>query len=285
MWIICGFISAFLLGIYDICKKRSVQDNAVLPVLALSMICSTLFLTPVAVFKVPPLDLHTHLLIFIKACIILCSGLCSYFGIKQVPLTIAAPIGATRPMWVIMGAVLIFGERLEWYQWIAVGVVMCAFMAFSLIGKKEGFSLKNPYLILVVCGMLLGAASGIYDKHLLRNIDRHAVQFYYAAEQAIMMSIIVMCIWWPKRNEGTPFKWHWTIAGISFFWVTSDFIYFYALSQPDAMLSILSVIRRTGTIIPFTYGAIRMHDSNTCPKAIALAFVLIGVIVLALTQA
>lgn len=284
MWIALGFLSAILLGIYDICKKRSVEGNAVLPVLLLSMSCSTLLLTPLAITKVPSLDWHTHLLIFFKACLVLGSGMCGYYGIKHVPLTIAAPIGATRPMWVIMGAVLIFGERLEWYQWIAVSMVLVAFMAFSLIGRKEGFSFRNPYIWLVVAGMLFGAASGVYDKHLLRNIDRYAVQFYYAIEQALMMLVIVAIVWWPKRNEGTKFQWRWSIVGISLFWVTSDLAYFHALSMPDSMLSILSVIRRTGTIIPFTYGAVVMKDANTKPKAAALAIVLVGVIILALTQ-
>jgi len=284
MWVLLGFISAVLLGIYEICKKRSVQDNAVLPVLLLSMCCSTLLLTPFAITKVPSLDWHTHLLIFLKACLVLSSGMCAYFGIKHVPLTIATPIGATRPMWVILGAVLIFGERLEWYQWIAIVVVLAAFLAFSLIGKKEGFSFSNRYLCLVIAGMLLGAASGIYDKYLLRNIDRYAVQFYYALEQALMMLVIVAVVWWPRRSEGTRFQWRWSIVGISLFWVASDFVYFQALSMPDSMLSILSVIRRTGTIIPFTYGAIVMKDANTKPKAVALTVVLLGVIALALTQ-
>jgi len=283
MWILLGFISAILLGIYEICKKKSVQENAVLPVLMLSMCCSTLLLTPIAIIKVPSLDWQTHILIFFKACLVLSSGIFAYFGIKHVPLTIATPIGATRPMWVILGAVLIFGERLEWYQWIAVGIVILAFLAFSLIGKKEGFSFKNRYIWLVIAGMLFGVISGIYDKYLLRNIDRYAVQFYYALEQATMMLIIVAIVWWPKRNEGTKFIWRWSIVGVSLFWVASDFAYFYALSMADSMLSILSVIRRTGTIIPFAYGAIVMHDENTKPKALALSAVLIGVIILALT--
>lgn len=282
MWILFGFISAFLLGIYEICKKKSVQDNSVLPVLCISMICSTLLLIPIAVPHIPSLDIKTHLLIFIKACMILGSGLCSYYGIKNVPLTIASPIGATRPMWVILGAVIIFGERLTIFQWCAISLVTISFFVFSTIGKKEKQSFNNKYILLVIAGMLLGAASGIYDKYLLRNINRYAVQFYYALEQAIMMLIIVGFIWCGNKKILKDFKWKWSIVGISLFWVATDLAYFYALSQPDAMLSILSAIRRTGTIIPFMYGVFVMHDKNIVPKAIALTGVLIGVIALAL---
>ncbi len=284
MWLLFGFISAFLLGCYDICKKTSVDGNAVLPVLLTSMVCSTLLQIPLAITQIPELDAHTHLLIFIKACLIMSFGLTTYFGIRRVPLTIASPIGATGPMWVVMGAVMLFGEHLEWHQWIAIAVTLLSFMAFSMIGKKEGFSFRNPYVWLVIAGTLIGACSGLYDKYALQglNINRYAFQFFYASEQALMMLIFVLIFWWPKRHEGIRFKWRWSILGISLFWVTSELTYFYALSQPDAMLSMLSVIRRTGVIIPFIYGTIVLHDKNTRLKAVALTGVLIGVTALAL---
>lgn len=287
MWILLGFLSAALLGIYDICKKESVRDNAVLPVLLSSMVCSTLLLTPLWISHSSELTLnaHQHLLVFIKALIICTSGMCTYSGIKHVPLSLASPIAATRPAWVILGAVLIYGEVLSWIGWLAVCVVLCGLIAFSLIGKNEGFNIKNNrYLWLVIAGMLLGACSGIYDKYLLREMDRTAVQFYYAAEQALMMAAIVAVFWWPRRHQGTPFQWRWSIVGISLFWVTSDFVYFYALSQPGAMISVMAVIRRSGAIIPFLYGIVFMHDKQFKPKAVALTVVLLGVITLALTH-
>ncbi len=286
MWLLFGFISAALLGCYDICKKVSVDNNAVLPVLLTSMVCSTLLQVPLAITQIPVLDAHTHLLIFIKSCLIMTFGLTTYFGIRKVPLTIASPIGATGPMWVVMGAVMLFGEQLEWYQLIAIAVTLLSFLAFSMIGKKEGFSFSNPYVWLVIVGTLIGACSGLYDKYMLQglSINRYAFQFFYAAEQAIMMSIFVAIFWWPKRNEGIRFKWRWSILGISLFWVTSELAYFYALSQDGAMLSVLSVIRRTGVIIPFIYGTVALHDKNTRLKAVALTGVLIGVAALALMQ-
>lgn len=286
MWILYGLISALLLGVYDVCKKHSVQQNAVIPVLLLSMCCSTLLLLPMAIVHVPSLSWHTHFLIWIKACLILASGLCGYMGLKYVPITLAAPINATRPIWVVLLAVLLFGESLSVWQIVAVVLVLLSFMLFSMLGAREGFSLKNRFVVLVVLGMLFGAASALYDKYLLTVVDvnRYAMQFYYAFDQALMMFVIVALFWWPRRRLDTPFSWRWSIPCISLFWVASDFVYFYALTQPAAMLSMLSPIRRSGVVIPFLYGAFILRDKNIKGKALALAGVLVGIAIMALSE-
>ena len=295
MWVLYAFLSAALLGIYDICKKKSVTDNAVMPVLLSTMCFSSLLLltlmgltalgwVPADTMPVPRLNMQQHLLVFIKALIILTSGMCTYHGIKHVPLTLAAPIGATRPAWVILGGVLLFGERLSWQGWVAIGIVLCGLMAFSMIGNKEVALKSSPHLWLVIAGMLLGACSGVYDKYILTEVDRTAVQFFYAVEQAAMMAVLVAVLWWPHRRQDTPFHWRWSILGVSLFWVASDYVYFYALSQAGALISVIAVIRRSGTVIPFLYGALRMHDARVKPKAVALGIVLTGVILLACMQ-
>ena len=44
MWLLLAFLSATLLGFYDVFKKKSLKDNAVLPVLFLN----TFFSSPVS---------------------------------------------------------------------------------------------------------------------------------------------------------------------------------------------------------------------------------------------
>lgn len=49
MWIILAFVSATFLGFYDISKKAALKDNAVLPVLLLNTIFSTLIFSPLLI--------------------------------------------------------------------------------------------------------------------------------------------------------------------------------------------------------------------------------------------
>jgi transporter family protein len=150
-----------------------------------------------------------------------------------------------------------------------------------VVGKKEGISFRtNKWFWFIVMATLTGAVSGLYDKYLMKQYDHMAVQVYYTFYQAVIMGIITLFLWAPTRSKTTPFKFRWSIAFISFFLVSADFVYFYALTLPDSLISVVSTIRRAGVVVPFLYGAMVMHDKNIKLKIIDLIGVLIGMYLL-----
>lgn len=294
MWLFLAFISAILLGSYEVFKKVSLKDNAVIPVIFVSILFSCLTLIPFlfiseffpdiikeSIFFVPHVDLHAHLLFILKAVIVLTSWFFAYFALKHLPLSLASPIKATQPVWTVVGAMLIFGEKLNGYQAAGVGITLVSFFMFSVVGKKEGISLRtNKWFWFLVMATLTGALSGLYDKYLMNRYDVMSVQVYYTFYQAVIMGIITLFLWAPTRHKTTPFKFKWAIAYISLFLVTADFVYFYALTLPESMISVVSTIRRSGVIVPFLYGAIILRDKNIKLKIIDLIGVLIGMFLL-----
>ena len=109
MWLSLAFLSAFLLGCYEVCKKKSLDNNAVIPVLFLNTcFCSLLFLPCIvlsygfpelmrnSLFYVPPSTGHEHIYIIGKAALVLTSWTCAYFATKHLPITIAGPIKASH---------------------------------------------------------------------------------------------------------------------------------------------------------------------------------------------
>jgi len=294
MWLILAFISALLLGTYDVFKKVSLQKNAVIPVLFTSILFSSVTLFPFVfisrffphllegtLFFVPTVDFQTHLLFIVKAIIVLSSWLFAYFAMKHLPISIASPIKATQPVWVVLGAVLFFGEKLNVYQAAGVGLTLVSFFMFSVVGKKEGISFKsNKWFWYIVMATLTGAISGLYDKYLMKQFDHMAVQVYYTFYQAAIMGIITLFLWVPTRKKTTPFQFRWSIAFISLFLVSADFVYFYALTLPDSLISVVSTIRRAGVIVPFFYGAMIMRDKNIKLKVVDLIGVLVGMLLL-----
>jgi len=294
MWLLLAFISAILLGSYEVFKKVSLKENAVIPVILVSILFSCAVLTPFlfiseffpdllkdSVFFVPRVDFHAHLLFVLKAAIVLTSWLFAYFALKHLPLSLASPIKATQPVWTVIGATLLLGEKLNGYQTAGVGVTLISFFLFSVVGKKEGISLKtNKWFWFIVMATLTGALSGLYDKYLMNRYDVMSVQVYYTYYQAIIMGIITLFLWAPTREKTTPFEFKWSIAFIAFFLVTADFIYFYALTLPHSMISVVSTIRRSGVIVPFLYGAIVLRDKNIKLKIVDLIGVLIGMFLL-----
>jgi drug/metabolite transporter (DMT)-like permease len=298
MWIFLALISAVLLGIYDIFKKISLKNNAVIPVLAASILISALCFIPVILFSylnpekaqslflyVPEIDWHVHLFILLKALIVLGSWMSAYFGMKNIPITIFSPIRATQPMWTVLGAFLIFSERLTPIQLMGVVITILSFYLFSLAGLKEGISWKkNKWIWLIILATFLGAVSGLYDKHLMQQYDRIAVQVYSTVYQAVTMILVLLFLWFPTRKKTTPFQWRWAIAGISLFLILADFVYFWSLSLDGALISVVSTIRRSGAVVPFLYGALFLHEKNLKVKAILLSGVLLGVILLYVGQ-
>jgi len=294
MWLLLAFISAILLGSYEVFKKVSLNDNAVIPVIFVSILFSCLTLTPFlfiseffpdllknSIFFVPRVDFHAHMLFILKAIIVLTSWLFAYFALKHLPLSIASPIKATQPMWTVLGAMLIFGEKLNGFQAAGIGITLVSFFLFSVVGKKEGISLKtNKWFWFIVMATLTGALSGLFDKYLMNRYDVMSVQVYYTFYQAIIMGLITLFLWAPTRKKTTPFKFKWAIFWISSFLVTADFVYFYALTLPDSMISIVSTIRRSGVIVPFLYAAFVLRDKNIKLKIIDLIGVLIGMFLL-----
>lgn len=300
MWLLLAFLSAALLGFYDAFKKKSLRDNAVLPVLFLNTLFSSLIFLPFillsdcgdglqgTIFYVPQAGWEVHKYVLLKSVIVLSSWTFGYFGMKYLPLTIVGPINATRPVMVLVGALLVFGERLNLYQWIGVLMAVISFFMLSRSGKKEGIDFKhNKYIFYVVLAAVTGAVSGLYDKYLMApvaegglGLDRMVVQSWYNIYQLLMMGVVIALLWLPKRAETTPFRWDWCIILISLFLSAADFVYFYSLSLEGAMISIVSMVRRGSVIVSFLCGAMFFREKNLKSKVVDLALVLIGMIFL-----
>lgn len=302
MWLILAFVSATFLGFYDSSKKASLKGNAVLPVLLINTIISTVLFSPFLADYLFDLNwfrsgllstapygqdnellngttLHAHLLVVLKAFIVLSSWICGYFGLKHLPLTIVGPINATRPVLVLVGAMLLFGERLNGYQWIGVLLSIFSIYMMSRAGKKENIDFKsNKWVWCVAAATILGAISGLYDKFIMKSLNPMFVQSWFNFYQMVIMTAVCGILWYPKRHQTTPFHWSWAIPLISIFICLADFAYYTSLHDADSMISVVSLVRRSSVIISFICGALIFKERNLRAKALDLALILLGMI-------
>ena len=335
MWLVLAFVSATFLGFYDTSKKASLKGNAVLPVLFLNTVFSTLIFSPFLLDYIggfgwftgtfldtapfpdcahvlggaqsldtqqlptspcSPLAARTfntslsnselgattfvvraHLLVVLKAFIVLSSWICGYFGLKHLPLSLVGPINATRPVLVLVGATLIFGERLNPYQWAGVLLTILSVFLMSHTGKKEDIDFKSNKWIWCLAGaVFMGAVSGLYDKFIMKQLSPMFVQSWFNFYQMIIMAAICGLLWYPRRKESTPFTWRWSIPLISLFICIADFAYFTSLNNPESMISVVSLVRRSSVIVSFACAALIFKERNLRAKAIDLALILLG---------
>ena len=290
MWLTLAFTSAALLGFYDVAKKKSLTGNAVLPVLLLNTLFSSLVFLPAllsaecglgwfegTVLEASPGTLHAHGLVALKSVIVLTSWIFGYFGMKHLPITIVGPINATRPVMVLVGAMLVFGERLNACQWAGVLLALVSLFMLSRSSRREGVDFAhNVWILCIALAAVMGAVSGLYDKYIMARLDPVFVQSWYNLYQLGMMSVVVGILWWPRRHATTPFHWSWAIPLISVFLSLADFAYLFALRDPDAMISVVSMVRRGSVVVSFLCGAVLFRERNLRSKAVDLAFILVG---------
>ena len=296
MWVVLAVLSALCLGCYDVSKKRSLENNSVADVLLFSLLISSALLVlplllsrcvvdrglidiaQVELIYVPHVGWQEHILIFLKSCLVLSSWICSYMAIKHLPLSIVSPMQATRPMWTLLGALVIFGEVLNGWQWLGVVCALGSIFAFSLVEHKSlTTSAKDKrYYWFLVMAIILGSASGLYDKYMMQRIDHNAVQVYYTFYQSLLMLLFWLIRRRHLRNTTETFHWRWEVAAISVFLILSDYVYLLALTYPESLIAIVSTIRRSGTIIPFLYGILYLREAEPKKKIACLSGVVLG---------
>ena len=289
MWIAYALISALCLGFYDVVKKLALKGNNVFIVLFINTLFCTLFMSPFLIGTlidstsnfviVKPFN---HLLLFTKAVIVTSSWLLGYFAIKNLPLTIQSSINAFRPVLVLVGAIIIFGEQLNTLQWIGILLGFLSLLWVGFLGKREGFSLRrNKWIWAGLASVVLWAASGLYDKFLMMHFKPINVEAWYSFYQLVIMTIVMICF----RNQlkqRDQFKWRWSILMISIFICIADLTYFFALSEPDSLVSIASMLRRGSALVAFFYGIFILHEKDVKLKIIDQCILILGVVFLVL---
>lgn len=299
MWVILSLTSAFLLGFYDIFKKKSVTANAIAPVLFCSTLVSAVLFIPILLisiydpslfssgfltnFYVEPISWKSHLLIVGKTAMVLCSWMFSYSAMKNLPITVVGPVNQLRPAISLILLLIVFQEHLTTHQWIGVVLAILSFYLMNRSGKKEGIQFKsNKWVIMLLASALIVAFSGIYDKFLLskQQMSPVTVQSWYTIYQFVLMSVFILCVWWHRRKEH-PFEWRWSIVVMALFVSVADCIYLAGLKQEAAVIVLIPLILNgVRLVVSFTYGALCFKEKNIRSKIIPLLMVLAALVFL-----
>lgn len=296
-WVLLSLISAFLLGFYDIFKKRTVVGNAIIPVLFYSTLISGLIFLPFIIashfcpdwftgafwkqFYVEPLTARQHLLVFGKTAIILVSWMFSYSAMKNLPITVVGPVNQLRPAISLLLLFAIFQEHLTWMQWLGVVLALVSFYLMNRSGKLEGIQFKtNKWVYMLLGSAILVALSGVYDKFLLsgESISPTTIQAWYTVYDFLMMAILFFAFWRPKRSE-QPFEWRGGIILMAVFVSIADVIYLSGLNQKAAVIVLIPLILYgVRLLVSFAYGAVFFKEKNIRSKIVPLLMVIAALV-------
>ena len=285
-WILA---SCVVLSLYDLGKKASVRGNAVFPTLLGSTLAGWLAVTAFLVWRgtfaaalaTPPRHV---LLLLVKSAVVGASWTATYMALRTLPITCAAPIRATGPLWTLVGAIVVFAEVPSVVQAVGMAMVIAGCVVFSFSARHEGIDFRRDRAIwLAFLGTVLGSCSALYDKHLLRGLGiPTATVLWWFMGGMCAIYFVAAAAWFRGARESSPFSWRWTIPMVGLLLAISDACYFNAISVPGARISVLSMIRRASVVLTFFLGGAVFHETNLRRKAFALAAILAGVAVLCL---
>ena len=293
MWMYLGLLAALFLGLHNLCKKHAVQGNEVFPVLLGTVGSSFIFLLPFFIgsiyypeftkglgFFIEPIPWQTHGFIFIKSAIMASSWVLAYQALKHLPITIVTPIRSAGPFFTFIGAILIYDEKPNGLQWVGFFLIIFSVMLYSKIGKKEGINFKrNKWIFAIIAATFLGASSGLYDKFLIQSLflDPQTLLFWFSFYVILILLVILSITWFPFADKRKAFKWRWTIPAGGILLTSADYFYFKALQDPEALIMLLSAIKRSQIIIAVVVGGLIFKEQNKRKKLVPLVGIMLGV--------
>lgn len=293
MWMYLGLLAALFLGLHSLCKKHAVQGNEVFPVLLGTVSSGFIFIASFYVLSIfypeyaqekgydfQDITLKTHGFIMIKSAIMAASWVLAYQALKHLPITIVTPIRSAGPFFTFIGAIVIYKESPNFYQWIGFFVIIFSVILYSRIGKKEGIDFKrNKWIFAIIGATFLGASSGLYDKFLIQslNLNPQTLLFWFCLYTVLILLVILCITWFPYAEKRKAFKFRWTIIAVGVLLQAADYFYFKALQDPDALIMLLSAIKRSQLIIAVVIGGLVFKEQNKRKKLLPLAGILTGV--------
>ncbi|RCW90658.1 EamA family transporter [Winogradskyella arenosi] len=293
MWMYLGLLAALFLGLHNLCKKHAVQGNEVFPVLLGTVSSGFLFIASFCLlslyypeyaiangYNFQKLPWSTHGFIFIKSAIMTSSWILAYQALKHLPITIVTPIRSAGPFFTFIGAILIYQERPNVLQWIGFFLIIFSVILYSKIGKKEGINFKrNKWIFAIIGATFLGASSGLYDKFLIQNLSLNpqTLQFWFCFYTILILLVILTVTWFPYAEKRRAFTFRWSIIAVGVLLQAADYFYFKALQDSDALIMLLSAIKRSQILIAVVVGGLVFKEQNKRKKLVPLLGIMIGV--------
>ena len=300
MWVLLAVFSAILLGTYDVAKKQALRKNGTFAVLLVATALSTLFVSPF--LRIGPAQ--DHLKLALKAVLVTASWVSGMEGLKRLPLTTVSTIKGSRPVFVVLFSIILFGERLNWMQWLGIAIVLGALYMLGFTSRRDASAqVRKTGFIWMGISVLTGVASALYDKYIMKGMEPMFVQSWTNLFITIILALCVLVKRLvvsgragrassdrlrPRSREwegalpasSDKFRWDWTLVLVAVLITGADALYFFALKQPDALLSIISVVRRASVLVTFVLGAIIFHEGNIRAKGLNMLLMAAGVVLL-----
>lgn len=220
---------------------------------------------------------YTFFLVAVKSFAVFVAWTASFAALKKVPVSVYGITDMSRVIFATIMSVLFLHESLT-----VKGVISLILVAGGLYfankrqpDGEEQFSMKYTWLIIFSCFM--NAVSGILDKYImsLGVITSSVLQFYFM----LMLSVMYLAYIVIKKEKfqlATALKNPWLYA-LSLSLVFGDRLLFTANSDPESLVSVMTVVKQSSAIVTIILGKLIYNEKNIRRKLICAGVILAGI--------
>ena len=136
-------------------------------------------------------------------------------------------------------------------------------------------------IIFFIFSCIFNETSGILDKIILNHVSTNQMQFWFMLFVAIIIWIYFFVLCTKKRKmqvQKSDWK-NYLMYIIPFILIIADRFLFTALSQPNVLVTGVSIIKLLSTIVTVIFGGLLYKEPNLKYKLIYLAIILVGIII------
>ena len=291
MWMVYGLLAGVLLGLYDFWTKKAMDGNNVIPIVFWSSIFGALAWLPAFLPVSRNLGFYVdwtqsnfqeQSLILVKGIAMTFSWVLAYYSVRELPMSFSGAVRASGPLWTLAGGTFLFGEYLSPFQFSAVLVSILAYYALSLVGKKESIRmLKSWPVFMMLAATILSAMTTVYDKFIVQNLGLsiYSIQAYSAFHRCMLATLLFLFLSW-KQQRILPLRWSVYVPLVGCSWVGAELIYFFAIADPVADVTYLSIFRRVSLVVGFFLSVFLIGERNVPSKSAIIGLIIVSTAIL-----
>ena len=127
--------------------------------------------------------------------------ICVYYALAFLPLAVVTAVTYTRPLWLVVLAVLFLGESVRWRRWSAIAV---GFLGVLIVARPSLDGLGLPLLVLVF-STLCHSSAHVFLKKATAVDPPMTIVFYYLTISTLVGAVPTVFVWVTPTAE--QFAW------------------------------------------------------------------------------
>ncbi len=304
MWILYASIYATIIGFFSVFKKKATARTNTLFVLAFHSTLGFLLLSWTAFFDAFKISSQSFLFLLLKSFIVAFMWIFELIALKKYYISSLQPISSIKVVIGFVAGIIIFSEPFVWWKCIGVAIIFVGLVMFNFYDAKhivkfessksnfENMNASNhdeqqlkrnriTAITLFLLSCILSEISAILDKFILNNISPNQMQFWFMMLVSIILWICFFAACIKNKNmlvSKSDFK-NFYIYLIACILIVADRFLFTSLSQPDVLVSGVSVIKQISIIVSVVFGGIWFKEPKLKNKLAFLAIILAGIVV------